>query len=84
MDRDKVRWRFLLAGHAYLPEFAGINGGDALNELIDEEIRRAVRDAERYRFLRSDGRCPFAETDPVWEDCADFDKAVDARMRNGS
>lgn len=37
-------------------------------------------DAARFRWLASHGGCPFAETDPVWDDPAEFRRQVDERI----
>lgn len=39
------------------------------------------QDARRYRWLRSHGDCPFAETDPVWYTPEAFDAAVDENLK---
>lgn len=50
---------------------------DALPTLLDE-VERLRADAARYRWMRDRKACPFAETDPAWDD---LDAAIDAAMR---
>lgn len=45
------------------------------------EIERLRADAARYRWMRDRKACPFAETDPAWDD---LDAAIDAQMRGES
>lgn len=46
---------------------------DALPTLLDE-VERLRADAARYRWMRDRKACPFAETDPAWDD---LDAAID-------
>jgi hypothetical protein len=47
----------------------------------NEELMALRRDAERYRWLRAHGGCPFAETDKAWESPEGLDKALDEWIR---
>ena len=38
LRRDAERYRWLRKSNAYMPEESGINGGDELDELCDDEI----------------------------------------------
>jgi len=53
---------------------------NALPGLLDE-VERLRADAARYRWMRDRKACPFAETDPAWDD---LDAAIDAQMRGES
>lgn len=44
-----------------------------------DEVERLRADAARYRWLRDRKACPFAETDPAWDD---LDAAIDAAKRD--
>lgn len=49
------------------------------------ELQEALRDAERYRWLKHhiDGMPPWAETDSAWETAETLDAAIDARKEEG-
>ena len=49
---------------------------DRLQSAHDAE----VRDARRYRWLRAEGMCPFAETDDAWDSPESLDAAIDRAM----
>jgi len=38
------------------------------------------QDARRYRWIASNGGCPFSEADPVWESVEALSAAIDCEM----
>ena len=54
---------------------------EQLARTLERELAAALVDAERYRWMRNHGGCPFAETDPCWESPDAFDADVDAARK---